>query len=415
MVARSKYLAGSSLAFMGVGFIITLPFQSSAAGTILQGGFESGLVGGLADWFAVTALFRHPMGIPIPHTALLPKNRQRVTKGLIHMLENEWLTKESITGKLKQMQLAEKILTILEEKLHSDSVKKAISIIAQQTILNIHTEQIAAFIEKEVKAYLSSVNTASLLKSAIDQVIAHKYEEMALDYVLIKTKEWTEKAGTRNQLGNLAMKAIQNIELDGFLQFALKSFMNVIDAEKLGGILQDLIIRGVQSLQDGSNENRQALLNKIRTELEKGKENDQLLKGIETWKENMIVNWDASKQINEVLQQTKQKGLLFVKDAAFVDTYALPFLTRLLDHIKKNPEYVSNIENVMQVQIAQLIEKNHSKIGKLVQENLDKLDDETLISMIENNVGKDLQWIRVNGAVCGFFIGLCLEGIKFFI
>ena len=59
-----------------------------------------------------------------------------------------------------------------------------------------------------------------------------------------------------------------------------------------------------------------------------------------------------------------------------------------------------------------LIEKNHSKIGKLVQENLDKLDDKTLIEMIENNVGKDLQWIRVNGAVCGFMIGLVLEGIK---
>ena len=56
--------------------------------------------------------------------------------------------------------------------------------------------------------------------------------------------------------------------------------------------------------------------------------------------------------------------------------------------------------------------ENHSKIGKLVQENLDKLDDKTLIEMIENNVGKDLQWIRVNGAVCGFMIGLVLEGIK---
>ncbi len=59
-----------------------------------------------------------------------------------------------------------------------------------------------------------------------------------------------------------------------------------------------------------------------------------------------------------------------------------------------------------------LVENNHSKIGKLVQENLDKLDDKTLIEMIENNVGKDLQWIRVNGAVCGFMIGLVLEGIK---
>jgi uncharacterized membrane-anchored protein YjiN (DUF445 family) len=59
-----------------------------------------------------------------------------------------------------------------------------------------------------------------------------------------------------------------------------------------------------------------------------------------------------------------------------------------------------------------LVEKNHSQIGDLVQENLDKLDNETLTKMVENNVGKDLQWIRVNGAVCGFIIGIFLTGIQ---
>ncbi|MED3037981.1 DUF445 family protein, partial [Bacillus tropicus] len=73
---------------------------------------------------------------------------------------------------------------------------------------------------------------------------------------------------------------------------------------------------------------------------------------------------------------------------------------------------VQKIEDWLQKQVVKLVENNHSKIGKLVQENLDKLDDKTLIEMIENNVGKDLQWIRVNGAVCGFMIGLVLEGIK---
>ena len=74
-----------------------------------MGGFEAGLVGGLADWFAVTALFRHPMGIPIPHTALLPKNREKVTQSLINMLENDWLTKESIMDKFTQIHILDKI------------------------------------------------------------------------------------------------------------------------------------------------------------------------------------------------------------------------------------------------------------------------------------------------------------------
>ena len=102
------------------------PFSRNDSWRDYTRGFEAGLVGGLADWFAVTALFRHPMGIPIPHTALLPKNRKRVTKGLINTLENEWLTKESITNKVKEMQLAQMVLQIAEREMQSDAVKRGL-------------------------------------------------------------------------------------------------------------------------------------------------------------------------------------------------------------------------------------------------------------------------------------------------
>ncbi|OOP62980.1 hypothetical protein BWZ43_25545, partial [Heyndrickxia oleronia] len=106
MVKNSKYLARTSLAVMGIGFIATLPFEHSNPFLgLLQGGFEAGIVGGLADWFAVTALFRHPLGIPIPHTSLLSKNRKRITKALVSTIENDWLSKESIVNKLKNIQL----------------------------------------------------------------------------------------------------------------------------------------------------------------------------------------------------------------------------------------------------------------------------------------------------------------------
>lgn len=101
-----------------------------------------------------------------------------------------------------------------------------------------------------------------------------------------------------------------------------------------------------------------------------------------------------------------------MQDGKFTDTYLLPFLTRLLNDLQKNPEKLHIIENWIQKQIIHLVEENHSKIGQLVQENLDKLDNETLIHMMENKIGTDLQWIRVNGAVCGFIIGILLTEIK---
>ncbi|MBJ8112423.1 DUF445 domain-containing protein [Bacillus cereus group sp. N6] len=412
MSLQTKYIAGISLGVMGVGFAASIPFQGTVAGEIIQGGFEAGLVGGLADWFAVTALFRHPMGIPIPHTALLPKNRKRVTKGLIHTLENEWLTKESITNKVKEMQLAQMVLQIAEREMQSDAVKKGIVKIAEKAIVTIDTEKLAVIIEKELKTYLHTINTSNILQVLVDQLVVQEYDEKTLDYILVKVKDWTAQDEARYQLGSLGMKAMENIKVDGFLQFTLKSFMNIVDEDKIGGILQKFIISNINSLQDADNSTRQLILSKIRQEIINVKENEALLQELENWKGKWIANWNATDKIKEMLEQVQQRAITFVKNEEFTDKYVIPFLQTQMNKIKEDEQTVQKIEDWLQKQVVTLVEKNHSKIGKLVQENLDKLDDKTLIEMIENNVGKDLQWIRVNGAVCGFMIGLVLEGIK---
>ncbi|MDA1665278.1 DUF445 domain-containing protein [Bacillus cereus] len=412
MSLQTKYIAGISLGVMGVGFAASIPFQGTVAGEIIQGGFEAGLVGGLADWFAVTALFRHPMGIPIPHTALLPKNRKRVTKGLIHTLENEWLTKESITNKVKEMQLAQMVLQIAEREIQSDAVKKGIVTIAEKAIVTIDTEKLAVIIEKELKTYLHTINTSNILQVLVDQLVVQEYDEKTLDHILVKVKDWTAQDEARYQLGSLGMKAMENIKVDGFLQFTLKSFMNIVDEDKIGGILQKFIISNINSLQDADNSTRQLILAKIRQEIINVKENEALLQELENWKEKWIANWNATDKIKEMLEQVQQRAVTFVRNEEFADKYVIPFLQKQMNQIKEDEMTVQKIEDWLQKQVVNLVEKNHSKIGKLVQENLDKLDDKTLIEMIENNVGKDLQWIRVNGAVCGFMIGLILEGIK---
>ncbi|MGG0203131.1 DUF445 domain-containing protein [Bacillus anthracis] len=412
MSLQTKYIAGISLGVMGVGFAASIPFQGTVAGEIIQGGFEAGLVGGLADWFAVTALFRHPMGIPIPHTALLPKNRKRVTKGLINTLENEWLTKESITNKVKEMQLAQMVLQIAEREMQSDAVKKGIVTIAEKAIVSIDTEKLAVIIEKELKTYLHTINTSNILQVLVDQLVGQEYDEKTLDYILVKVKDWTAQDEARYQLGSLGMKAMENIKVDGFLQFTLKSFMNIVDEDKIGGILQKFIISNISSLQDADNSTRQLILAKIRQEIINVKENEALLQELENWKEKWISNWNGTEKIKEMLEQVQQRAVTFVNNEEFADKYAIPFLQTQMNKIKEDEQTVQKIEEWLQKQVVKLVENNHSKIGKLVQENLDKLDDKTLIEMIENNVGKDLQWIRVNGAVCGFMIGLVLEGIK---
>lgn len=409
---KSKHLATISLAVMGAGFIVTIPFQDSLWGLILQGGFEAGLVGGLADWFAVTALFRHPLGLPIPHTALLPKNRKRIIAAIISMLENDWLTKDSIRKKVSSIPFTEKLFNFAEQAIAGQHVRNVTIKLIQHLLLSIDSKTLAPIIESELKVKLKDLDASKYLPAVIDQLLKRKYDEKALDFVLKEVDDWSKKESTKEKLGRMAVDALENIKADGFMQFALKSFTNIVNEEKLGNIIQGLIQKGVQSFKDPLNQNRQTLLFHIDTKLQNIKSDENLASEINNIKEQMLSQWHLEDKITDFIEQLKEKALTLIESPNFHEGYLLPQLSKALESLKNDHEKMNAVELWIQQQISIFVDNNHSKIGKLVEENLEKLDNKTLIDMIENNVGKDLQWIRVNGAVCGFLIGLVLVGLK---
>jgi uncharacterized membrane-anchored protein YjiN (DUF445 family) len=405
---KSKYFAKISLAVMGAGFLITTFFQDNLVGRLLQGGFEAGLVGGLADWFAVTALFRHPLGIPIPHTALLPKNRNRMIRALISMLENDWLTKESIQGKIKQIKFTDKLLQIAKKELSTNRLNKAIGSLLFEAVSHANIEKLTPFIVEELKKNLRSINVAGLLESVVKQALNKKLDEKALDYVLTETEKWMEKEETKVKIGIMAKQLLDNTEADGFLKMAINSFSNLINAEKLGNLLQPFIVKRIVLLQESDNPYRHLILTRVRKELVNVQEREELIVAINDWKETLVDDWNPTEQITNMLEQLQSKLLLLIQDEDFIDKYVLSFIKNLIDKIEDSQEKINGIEDWIQKQISYFIDQNHAKIGILVKENLEKLDNETLIDLMENNIGKDLQWIRVNGAICGFFIGVVL-------
>lgn len=413
MVKNSKYLARTSLAVMGIGFIATLPFEHSNPFLgLLQGGFEAGIVGGLADWFAVTALFRHPLGIPIPHTSLLSKNRKRITKALVSTIENDWLSKESIVNKLKNIQLTVKLLAVAKKEMYSERFKKGILSLIEKIIKHIDLTKFIPVIIEQIKNYIHSYKVKTLLPNIVKLIEDRQYDHKALDYLLEQAESWVAKEESKIQLGSAAIKALNKIELDGFLQFALKSFQSLVNEEKLGKIIQTLLKNIMNDLKHQDSENREKLLQSIHTGLDNLKNNEQLINEIEGLKDAFLSKWNPHDQLEGMIESFRHRAIAYIHEDRFWDESLFPLLNGILDNYSNDEQKIASIETWLHTQITNLIEVNHSKIGKLVQENLDKLDDEMLINMIENNVGKDLQWIRVNGAICGFIIGLCITAIK---
>lgn len=399
---KAKYIAEISLGIMGIGFISTLPFQDTAWGKILQAGFEAGLVGGLADWFAVTALFRHPLGIPIPHTALLPKNRERVTQALIHTLEKDWLNKESIEKEIATMCISCKLIEFAEKEILSEQFPHMIKRVGQELIDEVGIEKLAGYVEKELKSYLVQADIKPYLPVLAEVMIQKEYDALAFDYTLEKMAQWASKCENRNRMGRIALDLLDRVEVEGFMGFALRSFTSFADEDKVGKMIQEMIFNVSSQLRKPESALRLKIIVALRNRLLNLVEEPGFLQEVDTLKEQLIEGWNGKEPIVRLIRQ-----LLFKAQDYFV-----PFLTYLLQKFKEDLEKQSKFERWIQKRAYQFIEKNHEKIGQLVKKNLDKLDNETLIHMMEDKIGKDLQWIRVNGALCGFLIGLGLVGIK---
>jgi uncharacterized membrane-anchored protein YjiN (DUF445 family) len=415
MRKQGKYLAGTSLGLMSVGFLATLPFHTSNIGLLLQDGFEAGLVGGLADWFAVTALFRHPLGIPIPHTALLPKNREKVTLSLISVIEKELLNKESILQKIKQIQISENLLKFAEKQLSQPQVQKEILSFAEQFIRQADLGKLTPLIEKELQGFLKQIDVMPIIEKVIDDMVLKAYDEKSFDYLLEKVEFWAQQPETRDGIGRLALAALSRLEVSGLMQFALNAFIGFMNEEKLGSMIQNMVLSTLYELRQSEDERRIKIISIIRDELHKLKSNITLLNELEVWKNQWIQQFDFTGSLQKLFGGLQVKLIEALQNEHFAAEKMQPFISKMIEKLRSDHERIEQFEQWIHLQIAQLLETHHLQIGKLVRDNLEKLDNATLTNMLEEKIGQDLQWIRVNGAFCGFLIGIVLGAIKLWV
>lgn len=410
MSGQAKHTAAVSLGIMGAGFLATFP-MGGWSGALLHGGFEAGLVGGLADWFAVTALFRHPLGIPIPHTALLPRNRDKVVRSLIRAIETELLTKESIVAKTSEFKLGERLLELGET--HREAAAGAVVRCIVFALERLPMDKVVPPLARMLASRLRELDTAGLLRKAADEALARGYDERVLVYLIDKAAGIVSREETRRQLGVIGAAALHNLQVGGIMGFAVNAFVSFMDEEKLGGMLQNALLGMLGEMQAREDHPLRAmLLETLRDTLRKLPDNPSVLAEADGLKERLASEDAIERQLGIWLERLRVKALAFAREPGFAEGYVLPAISHVLAGLRDNPQLIEAFQRWVQDRIADFVERNHWKIGKLIQENIDKLDNASLIAMMEDKIGGDLQWIRVNGAVCGFLIGLALEGIN---
>lgn len=406
-------IAGISLAVASTGFLATLPFQGTFAGGIIHAASEAALVGGIADWYAVTALFRHPLGQKwIPHTAIIPKNRDRIIDGIVDMVENHWLTKEIIREKLHQINLVDIILEYINKKDSREYIVSLVSSFTKGLLDGINPRELADFLNNLLKTEGAKIPLTPHLVKLLKWAKENSYDDQLFDFILAEGKVLVGKESSKPMIAESIKKAADDFINGGgggmMAQF-IAPILKTLNFEELASSIQKMILQFLdQKAEDYRSKFKDFTLYFIgRLQTDK-----QLEEAIEDWKKDTLQKISITEPMAQAILSLQESDLL--TGPALAD-----YLNKLIDEqvasLHQNEEKREMLENWLREQISQFIESRHSHIGMLVRENLDKLDEQAFVTNIEEKVGTDLQWIRVNGAVVGGMIGVILYLLKNFI
>ncbi|GIP39067.1 hypothetical protein J31TS4_23470 [Paenibacillus sp. J31TS4] len=409
---KTRYMASASLAVMGAGFLATLLLPDNKWSDLLHGGFEAGLVGGIADWFAVTALFRHPLGLKIPHTSLLLKNRDKIVASLISAMEEELLNKKSITEKLSRLRPLQSAGTFGRKLLRQRRMRESMLEFAEALVRRIPLEELTAQLQKALAGYARNKELRPLAERAAGFVRSEGWDERAFDYVLEQGTNWVLQPDTRQMLGQMAHAQLSQSHFGGIMGFAVQAFAGFMKEDQLGTTLQQLIYSALQELTIPGNQNRERLLLEIRSRLQQLAQDEALLARGHAWLVAKAESPETSAMLGRQLEALRDRLLeALERERQAGGKRVFRAYRYVVRKLTGEPELVEDWNGRIVAAMVKLVEQNHYRIGLLVKDNLDKLDDATLVAMLEEKVGGDLQWIRVNGAICGFLIGLVLTVI----
>lgn len=412
MESKTHRIAGISLFVMGAGFVAMLPFQGYTATRLLAGAFEAGLVGGLADWFAVTALFRHPLGIPIPHTALLPRNREKMTQALVAIVQNNLLNKESLVDKLRELEVAERLINAARRGISSLRFKTA----AKGWVLSLLArplDSLWASMLPHISHFVRSRDWADgLLTVAGGEPAVRQATEKLLDLAVDKGTHWVVTDDARRMMGKLAINAIGSLKMNGLMQFAVNAALNYFDEDQIGGAIQIALVTKLREISLEGHPTREAILAYLKKEWDDQTESPENREKWNAKLQEVLGSWVEGDKPLALLEELRTKLHQQIEAEELLERRIFPFVEDTAEKLSRNDRLLATVNGFLQDITVRFLEANHSRIGGLVRENIEKMDNDTLISLVEDKAGKDLQWIRVNGAVCGFFLGLIFTTVR---
>lgn len=355
---------------------------------------EAAMVGALADWFAVTALFRYPLGLKIPHTNLIESNKESIGANLGNFVTDNFLTPKTIRPYIEKLDVSNYIISWAEKPQSIHLITEEISHIILNVLNDISEESVIRFSHAQIDKNLSKIPFASFVSQGVQYAIENKEQDKLIDAVvpeirnyIINNKQLIYKRVVEKQpiLSLIGGKSVTNQLIDG-----LQSFLNEIEEDKNHAVrieLQNRILDWAEKIKIDS-----IWQDKFVTILSN-------YMNPETTEQYIVELW---RHISESIQKDIHD------EESKIYSHLHNWLSRFVVDFKDDESMQNKLNVWVQHSLYRMVLKNTKELGVLIERTVGDWDGEQLSEKLELEVGKDLQFIRVNGTLVGGLVGLII-------
>jgi uncharacterized membrane-anchored protein YjiN (DUF445 family) len=392
---RMKRRATGLLVIMGVIFVATslLEAQHTWVGYI-RATAEASLVGGIADWFAITALFRHPLNIPIPHTAIIPNRKDRIGRSLGNFVQNNFLSPEVLTAKLRAAQISRRAAEWLADPNNARAAAQNIASILRSAGNVVRDEDVAALLDRSVIEPLRQVPIAPVLAKGLALITVDDRHQQLLDRVIhgLTGLVAENEALIRDRIREESPWWVPKVVDDRIHQ------------KVLGGIERTLFEVGA----DPDHPLRRQFDELLADWMVQLQDSPEVIARAEAIKHQVLDPETSGRLAASLWQELKEVlGRQSVAHDGAPGAVARG-LSALAAAALDDEALLEKIDGWVIAAVLRVVEQHRGEVGQLIAQTVSSWDPEETSRRIELLVGRDLQFIRINGTLVGGLVGLLI-------
>lgn len=392
---RMKWIATGMLFIAAIIFAIARTQKGYWWGFV-EAFAEASMVGAIADWFAVTALFRHPLGIPIWHTAIIPKQKNRIGASLGNFVSRYFLNPELVRSKIQGFNLAEQIGRWLIHPLNLRLVLDKIVQGVPSFLEKMNDERIRRFLEQNVISELKKVEVSPKVGLFIKGMTDSEQLEPLLEHILAAAAKWIQ--------GN-------EEEIKTFIKQYKPWYVPKIVYEKR--LFDDLPEMLMEIVHDDSHPRRQDIMAALRSAASNLQTNPEWIRNGNELRDKILENEKVRAYIRDTWTTQKHK---LAEDLRAPDSKIADALQRgarrLGVALIKDKETQAALNKNAEDLIVNIVAERGQTFADFIAETIEKWDADQMVERVELSIGRDLQFIRINGTIVGGLVGALLYVIS---